>query len=229
MVLQRGFVVAYTSLLRTHPWGYSDFNSWLRVFPAILGSTNMELRVSFPLLPCSVSDDKFPCCWGLSRWGPFGVPASGSVQESCPPPVQSSFQSTDPNLRSPGFWRRLLGWNPASAHVFSPRSLLSFPLWSLQILSFCADSAICFKRCLFFCFYYFIQHLRVSVWRRLGYHPAVFARTKSKSEQLCNRLKWRNGICAHKVFSYSWEGKRWRKSKIVKHFSWNKMLNQESK
>lgn len=97
------------------------------------------------------------------------------------------------------------------------------------ILSFCADSAICFKRCLFFCFYYFIQHLRVSVWRRLGCQPAVFARTKSKSEQLCNRLKWRNGICAHKVFSYSWEGKRWRKSKIVKHFSWNKMLNQESK
>lgn len=131
MVLQRDVVVAYTSLLRTHPWGYSDFNSWLHVFPALLGSINMELRGSFPLLPCSVSDDKFPCCWGLSRWGPFGVPASGSAQESCPPLVQSSFRSTDPNLRSPGFggdsWGGIL-----PQHMFFPQGLCSHFLCDLS-------------------------------------------------------------------------------------------------
>lgn len=111
--------------------GYSDFNSWLHVFPALLGNINMELRGSFPLLPCSVSDDKFPCCWGLSRWGPFGVPASGSVQESCPPPVQCSFQSTDPNLRSPGFGGDSCG-GILPQHMFFPQGLCSHFLCDLS-------------------------------------------------------------------------------------------------
>lgn len=66
MVLQREFVFAYASLLRAlHLRGHSDFNSWLNVFLALLGSINMELisqgQVFDILLPC-VNDDKFPCC-----------------------------------------------------------------------------------------------------------------------------------------------------------------------
>lgn len=66
MVLQREFVFASASLLGAlHLMGHSDFNSWLIVFLALLGSINMELisqgQVFDILLPC-VNDDKFPCC-----------------------------------------------------------------------------------------------------------------------------------------------------------------------
>lgn len=64
MVLQREFVFAYASLLGAlHLRGHSDFNSWLHIFLALLGSINMELisqgQVSNIPLPC-VNDDKFP-------------------------------------------------------------------------------------------------------------------------------------------------------------------------
>lgn len=136
------------SLLMPVSWGHCIFGVILTLIPGFIffwpcwvaSTWSSYLKGKFPtfLYPVSMMIS-FLAVRGSSTlcWGPLGVSASSPVQESCPPPVHPSEHRL--KVRVSRVWRRLPGF------------LLSL-LRSLKIGSFCADSAVCFKRCFFFAF-----------------------------------------------------------------------------